>query len=495
MRGNKKLIQGIAVAGAAGALVFTVNFSQPQIMQTEGTIQITDNGTAGIMAALNPSRHMGDLLSRTVTVSKRDVYQVSAGISAEKFIINGQTAATDARASIVLNDDEESDNNDSPLSSKQKAVPETNTPENNSVETAGKVNSDQSDLNQTDRKDKTDSDQKDSAGKESKNNKSTNKKDADEKNSAEKNTSKKNSNDKDNKNKSDEQEKWKNKLIADVDDYLNIRKTSSEDSEIVGKLRKGDVAKVMKKGKAWTKIKSGSVTGYVKNDYCIYGTKAYKLAKKICKTYATVQADGLRIRQQANKSATVLEAAFKGDRLVVNTDAKKKDGWVVVKFNDKKGYVADKYVKVALGGRAISIAEEKAQLAALKNTSSNSAGIAAASSASSVSSSDLTLLSAIIFCEAGGESYSGQVAVGAVVMNRVRSSSFPNSISGVVYQSGQFSPVANGALARALSNGSYQYCVQAARAALAGNDNTGGAQFFHRANGAAGLVIGNHVFY
>ena len=107
----------------------------------------------------------------------------------------------------------------------------------------------------------------------------------------------------------------------------------------------------------------------------------------------------------------------------------------------------------------------------------------------------MTLLSAIIFCEAGGESYAGQVAVGAVVMNRVRSGSFPNNISDVVYQSGQFSPVANGALSRALSNGNYRHCTSAAQAALAGSDNTGGAKFFHRVNGAAGLVIGNHVFY
>lgn len=104
MRGNKKLVQGIAVAGAAGVLVFTVTFSQPQIMQTEGTIQITENGTAGIMAALNPDRYMGDILTKTVTVADNHVYQVSAGIPAEKFIIDQQAAVTDERASIILDD-------------------------------------------------------------------------------------------------------------------------------------------------------------------------------------------------------------------------------------------------------------------------------------------------------------------------------------------------------------------------------------------------------
>ena len=173
-----------------------------------------------------------------------------------------------------------------------------------------------------------------------------------------------------------------------------------------------------------------------------------------------------------------------------------------MKLNGMKGYVSEDYVKVGLGvGEAISIEEEQAMLAAQRKAeqaslrSVSSSGSTAVSSASAVSSSDLTLLSAIIFCEAGGESYAGQVAVGAVVLNRVKSSSFPNSISGVVYQSGQFSPVANGALSRALSNGNYRHCASAAQAALAGSDNTGGAKFFHRVNGAAGLVIGNHVFY
>lgn len=63
---------------------------------------------------------------------------------------------------------------------------------------------------------------------------------------------------------------------------------------------------------------------------------------------------------------------------------------------------------------------------------------------------ELRLMSAIIFCEAGAESYNGKVAVGIVIMNRVNSDLFPNTISKVVYQKGQFSPVRSGALARAL---------------------------------------------
>lgn len=84
--------------------------------------------------------------------------------------------------------------------------------------------------------------------------------------------------------------------------------------------------------------------------------------------------------------------------------------------------------------------------------------------------SDQELLSALIYCEAGGEPYDGQVAVGCVVMNRVRSSSFPNTVSGVIYQSGQFSPVASGRLATVLGNNlTTDSCREAAATVLAGN--------------------------
>ena len=106
------------------------------------------------------------------------------------------------------------------------------------------------------------------------------------------------------------------------------------------------------------------------------------------------------------------------------------------------------------------------------------------------------LLAAIIQCEAGGEPYSGQLAVGAVVMNRVKSGSFPNSISGVIYQSGQFTPASSGKLARVLSSGNISSsCYQAAAEALSGADNTGGAKYFHAGTRGSGTVIGSQIFY
>lgn len=109
--------------------------------------------------------------------------------------------------------------------------------------------------------------------------------------------------------------------------------------------------------------------------------------------------------------------------------------------------------------------------------------------------SDAYLLGAIIQCEAGGESYEGKLAVGSVVLNRVKSSYFPNTISGVIYQGGQFSPVASGRLAYCLETGVDGSCIQAAQEVLNGNI-TLSCLYFRRNNGIIqGTVIGNHVFY
>lgn len=118
-----------------------------------------------------------------------------------------------------------------------------------------------------------------------------------------------------------------------------------------------------------------------------------------------------------------------------------------------------------------------------------------ASSGGTVNASDAAMLAALIQCEAGGESYEGKLAVGSVVMNRVDSSYFPDTVVGVIYQSGQFSPVASGRFAVVLSSGADASCVQAATEVLAGT-RTLNCLYFRRNNGLInGTVIGNHVFY
>ena len=300
------------------------------------------------------------------------------------------------------------------------------------------------------------------------------------------------------------EQEWQDKVMADVEDFLCIRAKGDADAEVVGKLYPTSVATVAKQGKNWTKITSGDVKGYVKTEYLLFGSDAYANAKKVCKKYAHVQTDGLRIRSKANENAQVISVADKIDRLLLNKKADKKTGWVAVTVKAGNGYVSADYVKVKLGTTdAVSIAEEIAAQKA-KEAAERAAAVTAAASApaatqhaaTSASVDDTTLLAAIIQCEAGSECYEGKVAVGAVVLNRVRSGSYANSISGVIYQSGQFGPASNGSLARVLASGNISSsCRQAAADALAGADPTGGKLSFHRANGRDGLVIGNHVFF
>ncbi len=110
---------------------------------------------------------------------------------------------------------------------------------------------------------------------------------------------------------------------------------------------------------------------------------------------------------------------------------------------------------------------------------------------------DRYLLANLIYCEAGGEPYAGQVAVGAVVINRLLSSKFPDTITGVIYQNKQFSPVASGRLALALANNkATAACYQAADEAMAGVSNVGDCYFFRTPiEGLTGISIGGHIFY
>ena len=113
----------------------------------------------------------------------------------------------------------------------------------------------------------------------------------------------------------------------------------------------------------------------------------------------------------------------------------------------------------------------------------------------SASSSDRELLAGLIYCEAGNQSWDGKVAVGAVVLSRVASSSFASTIKGVIYESGQFSPAGSGWLDSVIANGSIpSSCYDAADAALAGENPIGSAMYFNTGSGK-GIKIGAHQFY
>ena len=142
--------------------------------------------------------------------------------------------------------------------------------------------------------------------------------------------------------------------------------------------------------------------------------------------------------------------------------------------------------------------EEAQRRAAESNVTTNTSGIPLGSPPATVTSaSNVQLLAAIIECEAGGESYEGKIAVGNVVMNRVASNRYPNTIADVLYQRSQFTPVTSGRFVLVLSRGANGTCTQAAQDVLNGS-RVVGSDIYHfcRVNGyTSGITIGNHVFY
>ena len=110
---------------------------------------------------------------------------------------------------------------------------------------------------------------------------------------------------------------------------------------------------------------------------------------------------------------------------------------------------------------------------------------------------DRELLAQLIYCEAGGEPYAGKLAVGSVVINRVLSSVYPDTVVGVIYQNKQFSPVGSGRLALALAEGrATPACYQAADEAMSGATNVGNCVYFRTPiPGLTGSSIGGHIFY
>ena len=91
--------------------------------------------------------------------------------------------------------------------------------------------------------------------------------------------------------------------MADIEDSLNVRVEPDAEADLAGKLEKGDRATVLEIGEEWTKIESGELVGYVKNEYCIYGMEALAYAKANCDTIATTMTEGLRIRAEMNTSS------------------------------------------------------------------------------------------------------------------------------------------------------------------------------------------------
>jgi len=141
----------------------------------------------------------------------------------------------------------------------------------------------------------------------------------------------------------EETEDFTNLVIAQVNNYVNVRSVPSEEGEIVGKLYNNSVGEKLDEENGWYKIQSGNCTGYVKGEYCITGEDADALAKEIGMRIATVNTTTLKVRQEPGMDAVVLGLVPEGDELVVSEEL---DGWVKVDIEEGQGYVSREYVSL-----------------------------------------------------------------------------------------------------------------------------------------------------
>ena len=333
--------------------------------------------------------------------------------------------------------------------------------------------------------------------------------------------------------------------VIDAKDMLDIHAEANTASAVIGQVMEDGHVAILAKYNDWVQIQAGEIAGWVPAENLVeteisneeaVAANEQVIAERTGATAsedeffaeeevqqdetAALQAEASEAAQneieevQAAEEAARIEAeaqakaaAEEAARLEAEAQAKAAEEAAQLEA-EAQAKAAEEAARLEAEAQAKAAAEEAARLeaeaqakaaeeAARIAAEAQQAALAAqAAQTAAISAEELKLLANIIYCEAGSESYVGKVAVGNVIMNRVKSASQPNTITEVVYAKGQFSPVRNGSLQRALSSDKADAaCYQAAIEALAGAQPVGGKLFFRRNNGRSGQVIGHHVFY
>lgn len=314
---------------------------------------------------------------------------------------------------------------------------------------------------------------------------------------------------------------YKDKVVAYVDDFLPIRTEATRDSETIGKMYPGCIADVIERGEVWSKIRSGDIEGYIQNIYVCFDSEAEDLAiilggEDSLRTAISIEEEAAQAAEEAR-----IKAEKEAARKAAEEAAKK-----AAEEAAKKA--AEEAAKKAAEEAAKKAAEEAAKEEA-KKTEEETEGQAAQGSEEvqsepqteaateaptvspyymELSQEDIYLIACIVDWEANAEVYEGKLAVANVVLNRVRSSAFPNTVSGVIYQRSQFSGVLDSAgnysarwQARLASGPRNQECYQAAIDAAAGVNNVigymsfNGTVYCNLSSFKSYIIIGNHCFY
>ncbi len=291
-------------------------------------------------------------------------------------------------------------------------------------------------------------------------------------------------------------------------DWLNIRTEASSDAEIVGKLYPGSAGQIVEESGDWTKISSGSVTGWVNNGFIVKRIDAQNSATVYGKPYAKINVTDLRVRAKDSTDSKVLGSVDHGKSYKVISIL---DNWLEIKFEGDSGFIASEYATVEYTfGEAISIEEERAAIAEQERLEAERRAAEEAKKLSiqttygsgiTVSEADIILMSAVVQNEAGGSCYENKLAVANVILNRLRTGRWGNTISEVIHAKGQFSGANNGKIDSIIAAGPKNDCREAVMDALAGKNNIGDILFFcyvkimNPDKYAGYTVIGDNCFY
>ena len=288
--------------------------------------------------------------------------------------------------------------------------------------------------------------------------------------------------------------------VIDAKDMLDIHAEANTASAVVGQVMEDGHVAILAKYNDWVQIQAGEIAGWVPAENLveteISNEEAVAANEQVIaeRTGATASEDEFFAEEEVQQDETAAlqaEASEAAQNEIEEVQAAEEAARIEAEAQAKAA--AEEAARIEAEAQAKAAAEEAARIAA---EAQQAALAAQAAQTAAISAEELKLLANIIYCEAGSESYVGKVAVGNVIMNRVKSASQPNTITEVVYAKGQFSPVRNGSLQRALSSDKADAaCYQAAIEALAGAQPVGGKLFFRRNNGRSGQVIGHHVFY
>lgn len=335
------------------------------------------------------------------------------------------------------------------------------------------------------------------------------------------------------------------KAVPATDSYVEVKAVPDDSSETVGKLFKYSIADVLEQNDVWTKVSSGSLVGYAKTSTLCFDEEAQAVAQLETTITASVVSDSTSVYSDFTDNAQIIDSISAGTQV---TPVKFIDDFIQIRMdNGNFGYIVKSNVSIDYGFQSgMTIAEEEAKIA--KEAAEEAARVKAEQDAKAaeearikaeeaakakqealrqqiiqrtkdgkdftynptmqISDSEIWIMACVIDWESGWQSYEGKLAVANIILNRVRSSRYPNTVTGVVYARNQFSGVSDSSgnpsarFAERLAAGPRtDECVKAVLQALSGVNNVSNFTAFISTSSANYssysdyIIIGDHCFY